>query len=217
MAEWCMNSEVITGPVKEISFLYLSMCRWLQSGSKQYILENRRIQRIVEGAGLNDLTVTNMGTFDELPELRNYNNGGLITFVTQTAWGPCPEVWREIIKRCAPNCQYYYLSICESINQFLKYDPTGRYFPEEYFVNGMQDDPDVFPKILEDIAGTTYEEGELLKLLQKLFNRDINLHEMIDIFNKEYCKENLKDKGEGDNWLEIFPIEEFKGKFSNHS
>lgn len=213
MAEWCMNSEVITGPVDEISFLYLSMCRWLQSGSGQDILENRMLQRVVEGAGLD---ITNRGIFDEFPELRNCDNGGLITFVTQTAWEPCPEVWREIVKRYAPNCQYYYISICESTNQFLKYDPTGQYFPEEYFVNGMQDDPDVFPKILKDIVGTSYEEGELSKLLQKLFGKDTDFHKMTEIFNKEYCNENLKNKGEGDNWLEIFPIEEFKGEIIDH-
>lgn len=215
VAEWCINSEVIVGPVKEISFLYLSMYRWLKDPKTKVddtdtdILEDKALYRIAKGAGLDINTWQfNRGHFEALPELKSCDSPqGLITFVTQTTWDPVPEVWREILKRCAPNCQYYYLSICDILNQFKKYDPTGLYFPEKYYISGIQDHSDD-SELSQDIAEVAYEEENLLKLLSHLLQQNKSLQELIDIFNNRYGLENYRHKNHTGDYLQIYEIEE---------
>ena len=211
MAAWCQNSEVIVGPVREVAILYLDIYRWLQEYEPEFsgVIPGTSLSNVLQGAGLESLPC-NSGVFAETPDLRRCNdnsNQALMVFVTETPWEPIPEAWREIVRLRAPHCQYYYISVCDETNQFCKYDPTGEYFPEKYYINGMQDDPERFSKALKDICGVAYEEEDLLQLLRKVLQQDTNLQDMIQTFNNVYCFDS-RDDSDGENYLHVYEFEE---------
>lgn len=210
MSAACQNSEVIIGPVREVCTLYLRIYRWLT-----LYTTNERFKDILDavrqGAGLKDeYDGCNRGYFVETPDLRKCGDGSqcFMVFVTETAWDPVPDLWRDIIKRWAPNCQYYYLSVCVDCNCFVKYDPTGEYFPEEYYVSGFVDDASCLPKDFKDVLDDMHDHDSLLALLQKGFNtKSTDLQELIELFNNIFedvhCPNDCMY-----NSLQIYKIEE---------
>ena len=168
MPNWCSSSYVIEGDEKEVKELYRIM-----DG-----LEKRKTPSVENGFG-----TTWLGSLvDALGADRNkvYCRGDwnslemgqdTLRFSTETAWGPCNEVF-DLVRQKFPSLSYYYLSEEPGMGVFQTNDADGRHFtdkyradictPEEqYQCEYFEDKPSMF-KWLEEIFGRPVHEDNIV-------------------------------------------------------
>lgn len=189
MPNWCISSYVIEGDKKEVKKLYGIM----------HCLEKRKIPAVKNGFGtawlgclVNALGVDwkkvyCRGDWSNLKMERD-----TLKFTTETAWGPCNEVF-DLIRQTFPSLSYYYLSEEPCMGVFQTNDRDGKYFsdkfradirtPEkEYQCGYFEDKPSMF-KWLEEIFGQPVTSDEdIEKLTDEWENANENAFCNIDEF-----------------------------------
>ena len=81
----------------------------------------------------------------------------------QSAWSPCNETWELIIESKYPRCAHYYLAEECGCEVYVNTDPTGRYFPETFYLDGYDE---TTGSCLPDFDGcSAVNEGDALRLI----------------------------------------------------
>ncbi len=202
MPNWCINSEIITGPKEEIEPLYHNLCKWIEE-SNESSADNWGLANIVESAGFKPFDGEKgfrcRGDIVNDFELEDIDNKeSKISFSSETAWAPMPEMWLGIVKKYAPNCKYYYFSEEPGMDLYISNDTEHRFFNEEIYLDiylDPKDSPKKYTKAFGTESSWDYTKNEIITILQKMLRTtktDLTL--LIERFNKKQKKE-LKDKG----------------------
>ena len=189
MPNWCSSSYVIGGDKKEVKKLYGIM----------HGLEKRKTPAVKNGFGTAWLgcLVNALGAdWNKVYCRGDWSNLEMeqdtLKFSTETAWGPCNEVF-DLIRQKFPSLSYYFLSEEPGMGVFQTNDRDGKYFTdkfradictpeEEYQCEYFEDKPSMF-KWLEEIFGQPVTSDEdIEKLTDEWENANENAFCNIDEF-----------------------------------
>ena len=147
MPNWAYNNEVIYGPKKEIESLHKNLINWTSVNYEENGFGLKWIGNIVLGAGfkvpkefnpLKPYDVDNLpcrgDIIDDFEVTDCDNDFAKITFSSETAWCDVHETWDIILKKHAPNCKYYYMTIEQGMGLFFIHDCDQAFFPYDYHV-----------------------------------------------------------------------------------
>lgn len=131
LTNWCSSSYVLVGSADEVKELYGIMKK----------LERRKKASVENGFGITWLgcLVDALGEDWKKVSCRGEWNvvskrGNTLRFTTETAWGPCNQVF-DLICRKYPSIRYYFQSEEPGMVEYLTNDKEGKYFKDKYCVD----------------------------------------------------------------------------------
>lgn len=181
MPNYCVNYEVITGPKPQVRTLHGLMLSWLEQTAEQ---PGFWIAKILRGAGIKDDDLDERGEITDQPEYLLVNNKPCILFSSVTAWENIPDTWREILRKFAPDCEYYYSSYEPGVGFYEKHDPTGQFFPETYHLDCDITNEETCSE-LGGIESGDYTDDGISAILHDLGYIG-SLEDMVRDFNEKY-------------------------------
>lgn len=126
------------------------------------------------------------GQVTELTEVRRQDNYYLFQICTETAWDAKISLWEKIVSMFYPKVKIAYIAEECGNDYFMKWDETGRFYPEQYYIDGCLPSKDGGSDIyLGDLLGT----HDLLCSIEELQN-------ILD----DNCKVEYKHS---DSWSEV--------------
>lgn len=130
MPNWCSSSYVLVGSADEVKKLYGIMKSWNEEKSIRW----KRFRN-----NLAWLSCWCFGRRLEKVSCRGEWNavckrGNTLRFTTETAWGPCNQVF-DLICRKYPSIRYYFQSEEPGMVEYLTNDKEGKYFKDKYCVD----------------------------------------------------------------------------------
>lgn len=160
MANICSNAVAIVGPHDDLADIKEKIDRVLAKGFVGLIC-------VLEEYGFTEEEINgayHRGELDGEAKIKDEgtpNEHLLICY--QSAWCPCNEVWHLILGEYYPRCVCYFLAEECGCEIYINTDPTGRYFPERFFLDGYDNSTGSF---LPDFDGASaVDEEDALRLI----------------------------------------------------
>ena len=159
MANWCSTAYVIDGDTKEVKNLY-ELMKGLQE-QKESSAKNgfgtTWLGYLVDAVGKDRNRVSCWGNWNDLKMIDN-----TLRFTTETAWGPCNEIF-DLVCEKFPSLCYYFRAEEPCIGIYETNDEEYKYFT---------DLSSLFAR-LEELSGQPVRsEGELEELMEQWRKRD---------------------------------------------
>ena len=201
MANWCMNSEVITGPKEEIVNLYGLLQKWTSSNFEKDWDEPSWLGNIVGFAGLKrsdedpEHGYRCRGNIVNDFEIEEDDDEATIYFSSQTAWCPMPAMWYAVVKKFAPHCEYFYTSEEPGMQIYESNDVDHRFFDEEYVVEAFYNDEKAVPEKIKKYfpeSSYDYRNKEIVTALQDILeSKETDSDKLIAKFNDKFADAGL--------------------------
>ena len=142
MPNWCSTKYIMftdNEDKSELARLHNNLATAIQMGTD---VENNFgsawLGHVSTKHGFNWEDIPCRGTIEYLDE---YEPGdGFFSLDTETAWGPCDELWEAIVAQYA-NVSYVYLSEEPGMGYFVNSDKEGRFLSERYLFEIYGDAP----------------------------------------------------------------------------
>lgn len=131
MPNWCSSSYVLVGSADEVKKLY-GIMKKLERRKKAFVENGFGITWLgclVDALGEDWKKVSCRGEWNAVCKRRN-----TLRFTTETAWGPCNQVF-DLICRKYPSIRYYFQSEEPGMVENLTNDKEGKYFKDKYCVD----------------------------------------------------------------------------------
>ncbi len=128
MPNWCSSSYVIEGNAKEVKELFgiMSSLEGRETPSVENGFGTSWLGCLVDALGADWNKVYCRGDWNDLEMVQD-----TLKFSTETAWGPCNEVF-ELVCQKFPSLNYYYMSEETGMGVFQTNDVDGKYFTDKY-------------------------------------------------------------------------------------
>lgn len=199
MPNWCYNQEVIIGPEDEIRPLYNDLSKWT---SEEYIENGFGTEWLghIVARGINESreyeNYACRGKIIDLfePEKTDDDSEYKISFSSETAWGPMPEMWHALLEKRAPNCRYYYYAEEPGCEIYCSNDVEHENFTRESVITAYVENEDM--KYLSDELRHNlqwddsyygYSCKDIKDILSNLFDdKNASMEELVNRFNEEY-------------------------------
>ena len=207
MTQWCHNIEYIMGSKSEIVPLYSLLQEWTNKIYEPNKFGKRWIGNLVGFSKINE------DEQDEKKRLQynNYRRGlivnyfkliekgenAIISFTSDTAWVPFPEVYVAILRKYAPHCHYFYYT--EEIGTHYIYcnDVEHKFFKHDHVVevnyNGTSDEliPEKYKQYFPSSGiFRSYTDEYLINAMQQICNSTITNFDILkNIFSQRQKKE----------------------------
>jgi len=173
MPNWCFTNYALTGERKEIKNLYEKMKR-LQERKTPLVpngFGTSWLGCIIKCLGADPNTVWCRGDWSDL---RLSEDGDVLYFNTETAWGRASEV-EDLIRKKFPSIGIYYLEEELGMGIFQTNDATGKWFSDTIIMDDETDGIEYFT------------EKEALERISKLKGAEVSTwaeaEEFIDKYN----------------------------------
>ncbi len=132
------------------------------------------------------------------------------SIATMTAWDAKIALWQHIVNKEYPDVQIAYISEESMDSYFLKWDSTGLFYPQNYYLDGVLPDKNGEDIYFQDITDDGYFSGDIDKL-QNLIEDAIHIkfprqRTAGDLYT--YIWEWLSENPDGDDYF--FSLSEFK-------
>lgn len=179
MANWCSTAYVIDGDTKEVKNLY-ELMKGLQE-QKEPSAKNgfgtTWLGYLVDAISEDRNRVSCWGNWNDLKMIDN-----TLRFTTETAWGPCNEIF-DLVCEKFPSLCYYFRAEEPCIGIYETNDEEYKYFTDKYSVSirtsegksyreYFTDLSSLFAR-LEELSGQPVRsEGELEELMEQWCKRD---------------------------------------------
>ena len=204
MPNWCYNCEKIVGPKKEIMLLFDNLEKWTSKNFCDNGFGTGWLGNIVGFAGLkrSDEDAENGyrcrgSVIDGFDIEDEDDDDACISYTTETAWGPMPDMWYALLEKYAPHCNYYYSSEEPGMGVYYSNDVKHRFFDEEFFVDVCIYNKDKIPQMYIEEFGEEpsweRKEDSIRKSLQRILaTNEEDIDKLLEMF-EDKALEDLDD------------------------
>lgn len=179
MPNWCTSAYVICGNASETKELYdlMSKLQAMKEPSVENGFGTTWLGCLVEALG---------GDYNEIYCRGDWNNleagDGVLTLSTETAWGPCNEVFDFLCSKY-PSLRYYFQSEEPGMGEYLTNDSNGYYFSEKYYVDICTPDEKYLTEYFRDSLS-------MFKWFEDLLEQPINSEQDIKAITEKWQEVN---------------------------
>lgn len=222
MPNWCDNVERIVGPKKQVKALCDNLNKWIHTDIKPERPSDKWLGNIVYHSGLAaDKNPGNWGYAcrGELVDGFYYvENGdeGIIQFNTMTAWGPYPETWYALLKKCAPDTKYYYMAFEPNMCIYESNDAQHQFFHDEFVISVSLCEKDKLPEKyvntflgVEDGFHWDWDPDEVIEMMEDFTGiRVVDRHndDEVKLLMDAFDTKMMKDLEDTDNYINVYRI-----------
>lgn len=196
MPNWCTTTYRFYGKPNEILLLHDNIVKWTSHSFEQTDFGNAWLGNILHGAGLRELIEVIGMCRGMIVSVGDIERTDAFNVDTETAWYPCVEMWKEVIKKLdLKSVDFCYITD----DLYLIYDPKGYgYFDSnEVCISGETQDENLYGYYtvseavskLNKILGTNKKElSELMEAVKKYNENNESFY--IDVYIFEHIRED---------------------------